>query len=102
MIDWDRVAELQAEIGEDDLAEILSVFFEEIDGAIATYGKDGRSEAETLHFLKGCAANIGLSSVASLCLEGELALRDDPAARPQINNIRRAFSTARLEFGDLA
>ena len=31
MIDWDRVAELRAEVGEDDFAEVVLLFLEEAD-----------------------------------------------------------------------
>ena len=35
MIDWDRIGELRAEIGDDDFAEVLDLFFEDVDDAVA-------------------------------------------------------------------
>lgn len=72
MIDWDRLNELRGEIGDDDLAEVVTVFLEEADDVvrrIAT-GQSAGLEAD-LHFLKGSALNLGLSDLAMLCQSGE-------------------------------
>ncbi len=69
VISWDRVRELQAEVGEDDFAEIVSLFLSETEDALgqlsATYSPE---EAEAvLHGLKGSALNLGFQSMAALC-----------------------------------
>lgn len=74
MIDWGRVNDLAAEIGADDLAEVVALFLEEADEVIeriTTEAGAGPLEAD-LHFLKGAALNLGFESFAALCQEGEL------------------------------
>lgn len=74
MIDWNRVAELRAEVGEDAFDEIIELFLEEVQevarrlqGAPAT----DQTLAADLHFLKGSALNLGFSELAALCAAGE-------------------------------
>ncbi|MFL9503525.1 Hpt domain-containing protein [Rhodopseudomonas palustris] len=72
MIDWDRLNELRDEIGDDDLAEVVTVFLEEADDVVRRIaaGQSAGLEAD-LHFLKGSALNLGLSDLAMLCQSGE-------------------------------
>ena len=35
MIDWDRISELQEEVGEEGVAEVIDIFLEEMDEGIA-------------------------------------------------------------------
>ena len=82
MIEWNRLAELRAEIGADGLADVAALFLEEADEVVARIAAglpDGRLEAE-LHFLKGSALNLGLKDLAALCQDGERrAGQGDPA-----------------------
>lgn len=73
MIDWDRVRDLQTEIGEADFAEVALLFLEEADDVIARLScNHGATILEQdLHFLKGAALNLGFSQLANLCHEGE-------------------------------
>ena len=73
MIDWTRIAELRAEIGEDDLQEVVGLFLEETDEVVARLsGAVAASALEAdLHFLKGSALNLGFSALADLCQQGE-------------------------------
>lgn len=74
MIDWNRVNDLRAEIGADDLVEIVALFLEEADEVINRVSADsgaGPLEAD-LHFLKGAALNLGFNAFAALCQNGEL------------------------------
>ncbi|OIQ68967.1 Hpt domain protein [mine drainage metagenome] len=73
MIDWQRVACLRAEIGEDDFAEVVALFLEEVDEALDRLNgatTPAASEA-ALHFLKGSALNIGFVDFAAICHAGE-------------------------------
>lgn len=73
MIDWDRVANLRDEVGEDDFAMIVDLFQEEVDEVIARLRADpslARIE-EDLHFLRGSALNLGFRALGRLCHEGE-------------------------------
>lgn len=73
MIDWDRVAELRDEIGEEDFAEVTELFLDEADevvsGLSTVADADGLQAA--LHFLKGSALNLGFRDLAALCQQGE-------------------------------
>jgi histidine phosphotransfer protein HptB len=77
MVNWDRVAELRAEIGEDDLAEVVTLFLEESDEVALRLGQrlltpnTGPALAADLHFLKGSALNLGFSALAARCQDGE-------------------------------
>lgn len=73
MIDWQTVTNLSAEIGSDGMAELVELFLEEVETAIAPLRSgDTVDELEaTMHFLKGCALNLGFAEFAKLCLEGE-------------------------------
>lgn len=73
MIDRSRIAELKEEVGEDDFAEILDLFFEEIAGRLANLNATDPPErlAENLHALKGSALNIGFAKFADTCLAAE-------------------------------
>ncbi len=73
MIDWGRLAELRSEIGDDDLADVVTMFLAEADETVAVIAgglPDSQMEAQ-LHFLKGSALNLGLKDLSSLCQEGE-------------------------------
>lgn len=65
LIDWTRVQELRAEIGNDGFAEVVTMFLEESDSVIA--GASGRFTPEDLHFLRGAALNLGFAELAAAC-----------------------------------
>lgn len=73
MIDWTRIAELRAEIGDEDLQEVVGLFLQETDEVVARLA--GANAVQTLeadlHFLKGSALNLGFSALADLCQQGE-------------------------------
>ncbi len=84
MLDWTRIDELMAEIGEDDFAEVVTLFLEEADTAADTLAMrpNGTSLEEVLHFMKGSALNLGFSDLAQLCAHGERAARHGAAVDP--------------------
>ncbi|MEM8579779.1 MAG: Hpt domain-containing protein [Pseudomonadota bacterium] len=73
MIDWTRIDELIAEIGAEDFGEVVTLFLEEVDEAMATLEHvDGRSGSDgTLHLIKGCSWNLGFESLGSRCADFE-------------------------------
>ncbi len=73
MIDWSRVDELRSEVGEEDFAEVLEIFFEEIEEVITDLrtGPTGRDFQSVFHFLKGSAMNLGFQELAQLCRTAE-------------------------------
>lgn len=77
MIDWDRVTQLQDEVGEDDFQEVVDIFLDEMNEEMETFspGMTAQELEAKLHFLKGAALNLGLSQFAELCRVGEEAVR---------------------------
>ncbi|TCP61116.1 Hpt domain-containing protein [Rhodovulum bhavnagarense] len=69
MIDWARVAELRAEVGEDAFGEVLDLFLEEMADAMARLSADPDPARlrDDLHFVRGAALNLGLKEFCSLC-----------------------------------
>ena len=68
MIDWARVSEFHDEVGAEDFDEVVALFLEEVDEAIAALRDlTDLSELEPqCRFLKGSALNIGFSDFANL------------------------------------
>lgn len=102
MINWDRINELRQEVGEEDLAEVLVLFCEEVEEVLDqldTVLPDAMPSQ--LHFLKGSALNIGLTEVGKLCRTEEEKLARDSAANAEIPAIRAAYLTAKEELQNL-
>lgn len=78
MIEWERVNELRAEIGDDDFEEVVAMFLEEADEVIARTSPEtcARDLEANLHFLKGAALNLGFTEFAMLCQVGERRAAD--------------------------
>lgn len=73
MIDWDRVADLRAEIGAagfDEVAEMFLAEAEEVSARLRAGRPDPTLESD-LHYLKGAALNLGFNELAALCGAGE-------------------------------
>lgn len=102
MIDWDRVDDLKAEIGEDDFAEVISLFLEEADEVAATLrGEMAADQIEAaLHFLKGSALNLGFSLLAQLCQDGEKAAAAGNGAQVDLVNVAVAYDLSKSAFQD--
>jgi histidine phosphotransfer protein HptB len=101
MIDWDRVTELRAEVGEDDFAEVVLLFLEEADEVAdrleQTTAPDAAQIARDLHSLKGAALNLGFAQLADHCQEGERRARGgDVAIDLQI--IARCYHESKASF----
>ena len=59
MIDWDRVRELRAEVGEDAFDEVVELFLDEVDESVESL-TPGCDVPAALHFIQGSAENLGL------------------------------------------
>lgn len=100
MVDWVRVAELEDEIGKDDFAEVVQMFLEEADAAVARLAAGpppGEVEA-LLHFLKGSSMNLGLASVARVCAAGERLAASGRAAEVDLAEVAAVYARVRAEF----
>ena len=75
MIDWAKVNELREEIGDEDFAEVVELFLEEVEEVINRL-REGLPDPQLescLHFLKGSALNLGFEEFSVLCADGEQA-----------------------------
>lgn len=99
MIDWARVAELRAEIGEDSFGEVIALFLEETDevtGRLAATAPEALGR--DLHFLKGSALNLGFAELGQLCEEGEWRCRMGEAEAVDRQMILESYAASRAEF----
>lgn len=72
MIDWERICELHEEVGDDEFQLILELFLDEVEAALMRLtNRTAARMATDLHFLKGCAWNLGFRGFGKLCEEGE-------------------------------
>ena len=97
MIDWDRVEELKDEVGEEDFAEVVTLFLGEVADELATL--DATADTATLrarlHFLKGSALNIGFAAFSELCRKSEVAAASDGSLSVDTKAIQSCFSASR-------
>lgn len=77
MVDWERVRALRDEIGAEDFDEVVALFLEEADAAIAGLSGEGRAGPDALHFLKGAALNLGFAALADHCAAAERQARSE-------------------------
>lgn len=82
MIDWNRVRELQDEIGRDEFAEVVTMFLDEADEVLKRITPTGGAALlrDDCHFLKGAALNLGFSTLASLCQAAERRAKEGDCA----------------------
>lgn len=73
MMDWSRLSDLRAEVGDEALGEVVELFLEETDAAAARLRDTAPGEdlAGDMHFLKGAALNIGFDDLARMCATAE-------------------------------
>ena len=102
MINWDRINELQEEVGEDDLSEVLALFCEEMEDALVALNSSRADNMPSqLHFLKGSALTIGLEGLSRLCQEAEAELAADPSASTDIRAIRDAYQAGKDSLSEI-
>ncbi len=97
MIFWDRIAELRTELGEDDFAEIVTLFLEEVDEVIDRLRRhpDPERYAEDLHFLKGSALNLGFGAFGAECRNREAMLSQGKPAAVDLAPVIRIYEESR-------
>ena len=100
MIEWSRVNELRAEIGEEDFAEVVEVFLEEVEDVtcrLRAAADPGRLEAD-LHFLKGSAMNLGFAHFAMLCQHGERMAKAGRGEEVDLREILQGYQMSKAAF----
>ncbi len=100
MIDWKRVVELKAEIGSSEFDEVVELFLEEVDAQIAKLqaNPNPATYEEDLHFIKGCAMNLGFKSLAGLCLKGETTSAAGRAVEVALEPIFQCYNESKAVF----
>jgi HPt (histidine-containing phosphotransfer) domain-containing protein len=96
LIDWDLLNALKADIGEEDFADVITLFVAEISEKIEEMrrGPDGPG-ADDFHFLKGSAANLGFTAMSAACDTAEAACRAGQAG--DLDTVEAAFLAALRE-----
>ena len=98
MINWERVAELQEEVGAEDFEEVMEIFLEEVEEALERLESQHSGTTETLHFLKGSALNLGFEKLALLCKEAEQ--KKGAIDQTVTAEIKEAYESAKREMID--
>ncbi|MEX0338864.1 MAG: Hpt domain-containing protein [Arenibacterium sp.] len=101
MINWGRVKELKQEVGEEDFGEVVEMFMEEVD-EVLTPMRRGENDPLTLesdlHFLKGCALNIGFDGFSDLCHDGEKRAATGQGGSVSITRVIEVFDRSKDAF----
>lgn len=101
MIDWCRITRLREEIGAEDFREVVALFLEEADAAMAALGAPGNGPLEAqLHSLKGSAHSLGLIDFACLCEQGERAAATGAPMTVDLPALRTCFAASRRALLD--
>ena len=100
MIDWDRIEELRAEIGQEDFGEVVDIFLEEVEEGLARLRAATTAEAlaAEFHFLKGSALNLGFQSFSTLCQAGETAASEGSYSKADIDAILSCYEASKKAF----
>ena len=101
MIDWQRVEELETEIGREDFDEVAALFLSEIEAELAALpdvASDAGALRDRLHAMKGSALNLGFAALADLCAKGEAQAADGVAHDISVDALMRLFQASQHVF----
>jgi len=100
MIRWARYEELRSEVGDDDLAEIVDLFLNELEDSVATIMAAPQSglTADAFHSLKGSCLNLGFDTLADLCAAAERAVARGEGEGIDRARLAEAYSASRAAF----
>lgn len=98
MIDWKRMETLRAEIGEEDLDEVVTLFLEEVEEVLDRLPNpaSAKQRESDLHFLKGSALNLGFTDLAAACQRDEARAARGETVDP--DPIIRLYSASKRAF----
>jgi len=91
-MNWTRLAQLRAEVGDEALSEVLGLFLAETDAVAERLRSAGASDglSDDVHFMKGAALNVGFDEVAAQCDHAEAAAEAGPVDPEPILHTYRA------------
>ena len=96
-VDWDRINELRADIGEEDFADVALLFVSELHEAFeGLLSNPGAATDAEFHFLRGGAANLGFQAVVDACDVAERTYLS--GGTPDVGAVHRAFKAAMAEI----
>jgi HPt (histidine-containing phosphotransfer) domain-containing protein len=100
MIRWDRYQELRAEVGDEDLAEIVDLFLSELEISVAQIMSMPQAglTADSFHALKGSCLNIGFDKLADLCAAAEQAIARGEAGGIDRARLAEVYAASRAAF----
>jgi HPt (histidine-containing phosphotransfer) domain-containing protein len=94
VVDWNRLNELRADIGEEDFADVAMLFVAELQETLDRLTPTSATSAD-FHFLRGSAANLGFDALVQACSTAEAAC--NASTPPDVDAVRTAFEAAMLE-----
>lgn len=93
-VDWDRLNELRADIGEEDFADVAMLFVAELQETLDKLTPEKATTAD-FHFLRGSAANLGFVTLVAACSSAEAACNGNEV--PDVAAVQAAFAAALSE-----
>jgi HPt (histidine-containing phosphotransfer) domain-containing protein len=102
MINWERVKQLEGDIGAEDFGDVVVMFIEEVDEAVdnlrASPELDSDALASALHFLKGSAANLGFKEFIDYCSAGEKLAESGSSSDVDLATVVRLYDDSKQLF----
>lgn len=102
MIDWARVCQLREDVGAEDLDDIVQIFIDEMEeamaGLAATPPGDAGAWVERMHFLKGSAYNLGFDAFGTLCATAENAAQGGQVDAVSVDVLRQSYEDSKSVF----
>ena len=96
MLDWNRIRELRTEVGDDEFKLILELSLDEVeDVMIRLNAQRGERLAGDLHFLKGCAWNLGFQGFGAMCDQGERLAATDAATTVDLDAMLACYASSK-------
>jgi HPt (histidine-containing phosphotransfer) domain-containing protein len=100
VIHWDRVTELREEVGEDDFAEVVELFLDEVEGVLFRLRETPSRETleSDLHFVKGSAMTLGFDDLSNLCQNGERLAAQAQFDAIDLGEVLSTYEASKTEF----
>ena len=100
MIDWKRVSELRNEIGASEFGEVVELFLDEVETLTVRLRTSPNPETyeDDMHFLKGCALNLGFAELSRRCLEGETLAAAGQSDDVDLQGVLTCYDHSRTAF----